>query len=128
MSIEVAPGETVALVGPSGAGKTTLCNLIARFYDPDQGCLELDGTEYLAYYDAAWGDLKLATNDGSGWSVQVVDDGGEEDADVGKWPSMVVDGNELVIAYQDATNYALKVARGKPYSRKRASNAGCTPA
>ncbi|HLP84568.1 MAG TPA: ABC transporter ATP-binding protein [Phycisphaerales bacterium] len=37
------PGQTIALVGPSGAGKTTLCNLVARFYDPTQGDVLLDG-------------------------------------------------------------------------------------
>jgi ATP-binding cassette subfamily B protein/subfamily B ATP-binding cassette protein MsbA len=37
------PGQTIALVGPSGAGKTTLCNLVARFYDPTQGDVFLDG-------------------------------------------------------------------------------------
>ncbi len=42
-SLEVEPGETIALVGPSGAGKTTLCNLVARFFDPTQGRILLDG-------------------------------------------------------------------------------------
>jgi ATP-binding cassette subfamily B protein/subfamily B ATP-binding cassette protein MsbA len=41
--LRVAPGETIALVGPSGAGKTTLCNLVARFYDPTSGRVLLDG-------------------------------------------------------------------------------------
>ena len=44
-SLRVAPGATVALVGTSGAGKTTLCNLVARFYDPANGRVLLDGTD-----------------------------------------------------------------------------------
>jgi ATP-binding cassette subfamily B protein len=43
MSLRVQPGEYVALVGPSGAGKTTLCSLIPRFYDVTKGELLLDG-------------------------------------------------------------------------------------
>ena len=39
------PGETVALVGPSGAGKSTLLSLLHRFYDPQRGCVRLDGSD-----------------------------------------------------------------------------------
>ena len=44
-SLSVAPGETVAIVGPSGAGKTTLFQLIQRFYDPDAGRVLIDGVD-----------------------------------------------------------------------------------
>jgi ABC-type multidrug transport system fused ATPase/permease subunit len=43
ISFKMAPGEMVALVGPSGAGKTSIANLICRFYDPIQGQVTVDG-------------------------------------------------------------------------------------
>lgn len=42
-SLEVARGETLAVVGPSGAGKTTLVQLLLRFYDPQSGTIQIDG-------------------------------------------------------------------------------------
>ncbi len=45
VSITMEPGETVALVGRSGSGKTTMANLLARFYSPQQGAIYLDGID-----------------------------------------------------------------------------------
>lgn len=49
VSLVVEAGQTVALVGPSGAGKTTLSNLVARFYDPTSGRVTLDGRDLRDY-------------------------------------------------------------------------------
>ena len=45
INLEISEGETVAIVGPSGGGKSTLCQLIPRFYDADAGSVKLDGTD-----------------------------------------------------------------------------------
>ena len=45
INLTIKPGEKVALVGPSGGGKTTLCNLIPRFYDPTGGAVLIDGQD-----------------------------------------------------------------------------------
>ncbi len=45
LSLQIKPGETVAFVGPSGAGKTTVIQMIQRFYDPDAGQVSLDGLD-----------------------------------------------------------------------------------
>lgn len=45
LSFSVKPGETIALVGPSGAGKTTIFNLLLRFYDPSSGSVLVDGVD-----------------------------------------------------------------------------------
>lgn len=45
VSLHAFPGQTVALVGPTGAGKTTIINLLSRFYDVDQGAIRMDGVD-----------------------------------------------------------------------------------
>jgi ATP-binding cassette subfamily B multidrug efflux pump len=55
MSLEAKPGQTVALVGPTGAGKTTLINLLTRFYEIDKGAITIDGTDIR---DLKKGDLR----------------------------------------------------------------------
>ncbi|HPC30951.1 MAG TPA: ABC transporter ATP-binding protein [Candidatus Paceibacterota bacterium] len=45
LNLEIKPGETVAIVGPTGAGKTTLVNLLMRFYEIDRGCISIDGVD-----------------------------------------------------------------------------------
>ena len=49
LSLEAKPGQTIAIVGPTGAGKTTIINLLMRFYDPDDGRILLDGCEQREY-------------------------------------------------------------------------------
>jgi len=55
INLSIKPGETIALVGPSGAGKTTVFQLLLRFYDPQSGHIELDGTPIA---QLALGDLR----------------------------------------------------------------------
>ncbi|WP_439155546.1 ABC transporter transmembrane domain-containing protein [Yoonia sp.] len=45
VTLDIKPGETVALVGPSGAGKTTIIQMVLRFYDPQSGAIRLDGVD-----------------------------------------------------------------------------------
>lgn len=49
LNLNVAPGSTVAIVGPTGCGKTTLINLLLRFYDVTGGSIEVDGTDIRRY-------------------------------------------------------------------------------
>jgi ATP-binding cassette subfamily B protein len=48
-SLKVKPGETIALVGPTGGGKTTIVNLLCRFYEPKEGIIRINGRNYTDY-------------------------------------------------------------------------------
>lgn len=45
IDLKIHPGETIAFVGPSGAGKTTLCSLLPRFYEVEEGSISIDGMD-----------------------------------------------------------------------------------
>ena len=53
LSFKVEPGQMVAIVGPTGAGKTTIINLLLRFYDPEEGSIRLDGRDIREYSRAS---------------------------------------------------------------------------
>ncbi|PKO22027.1 MAG: multidrug ABC transporter ATP-binding protein [Chloroflexi bacterium HGW-Chloroflexi-1] len=53
ISLEAQPGQTIAMVGPTGAGKTTIINLLSRFYDVDQGAIRIDGHDIRAVQQAS---------------------------------------------------------------------------
>ncbi|MCP5022093.1 MAG: ABC transporter ATP-binding protein [bacterium] len=56
INLELKPGETLALVGPSGSGKSTLVDLVARFLDPNEGCIEADGHDLRDLTLHSWTD------------------------------------------------------------------------
>ncbi len=59
MSFTVEPGETIAIVGPTGCGKSTIARLIPRFYDSDSGVIRIDGTDIT---EVSLTDLRNAVN------------------------------------------------------------------
>lgn len=84
VSLVVEPGETVALVGPSGAGKTTVFQLLLRFYDPESGRITIDGVDIaLAAPEDVRGRLGLVPQDTVVFAASAMDNirYGRPDAD-----------------------------------------------
>ena len=64
VSLDVKPGEMVAIVGKTGSGKTTLVDLLLRLYDPDQGAIQVDGIDLRAIQRSSWLDhVAVVTQD-----------------------------------------------------------------
>jgi len=57
ITLRIGRGEKVAIVGPNGSGKTTLVKLLCRLYDPDQGCITVDGRDITAFDPASYRGL-----------------------------------------------------------------------
>ncbi|HKC28897.1 MAG TPA: ABC transporter ATP-binding protein [Jatrophihabitans sp.] len=74
LSLDIAAGQTVALVGATGAGKTTIAKLISRFYDPTSGVVRLDGTDLRDIADSELRNaVVMITQDGFLFSGSVAD-------------------------------------------------------
>ena len=68
ITLEVRKGETVALVGPSGGGKSSIVSLLERFYEPLLGCIYLDGTP-ISQFDHRYYHKKVSL---SFWMTNIV--------------------------------------------------------
>ncbi len=74
LTLEIPAGQTVALVGATGAGKTTIAKLISRFYDPTSGAIRLDGVDLRELAEPALRDaVVMVTQDGFLFSGSVAD-------------------------------------------------------
>lgn len=74
VDLEIEAGEIVGVAGPSGAGKSSLCMLIPRLYDPDEGCVEVDETDVRRYtLESLRGQISLVLQDASVFNMTVAE-------------------------------------------------------
>jgi ABC-type multidrug transport system fused ATPase/permease subunit len=87
VTVQIAPGETVAVVGENGAGKTTLVKLIARLYDPDRGSILFDGIDLRALpRDALHARIAFVFQNFSRFEASAADN-----IAFGDWPRLLTD-------------------------------------
>lgn len=74
IDLTISPGEKIALVGENGSGKTTLIKLLCRLYDPDEGCITIDGIDLREFDVMAWrSQLGVILQDYAHYSLSVRD-------------------------------------------------------
>ena len=99
IDLEVAPGQRIALVGHTGCGKTTLINLLMRFYDVDAGSVEVDGHDVRAYTRAS---LR------AGWGMVLQD----------TWVRRATVRENVAIGRPDATDEEIRAAAREAYAEE----------
>lgn len=109
LSFKVKPGQRVALVGPSGSGKSTLVSLLLRLYDPDSGCISVDGQDLRRYQlDSLRNQMSIVLQDSILFGISIRDNIaygalGASDAEV-KRAAKLANAHEFIMALPDGYN------------------------
>jgi ATP-binding cassette, subfamily B, bacterial MsbA len=106
VSFEAKPGECVAIVGPTGAGKTTLMNLIHRFYDPTEGRVTIDGTSLRDVTLESWyRQIALVPQETILFGGTILDNirygNGDADEEAVKEASRAANAHEFIMGFPD---------------------------